>query len=215
MVPTNNRTIVVTNPDPTTAVKEALELAIKNLSHEVDLRFAGDKEARQLAAKSLENILEVMTQKIASVKEQVGQQATSNKELVTQQATSNKELVNQARELTALALTAALQTQEKSAAETRTFIQESIRQLKSGGDESNKTTSEKIEVLREQVTRLASRLDVAQGGFVTGGDTRREDREMHRDAGIATRNIWGIVISIIGTLIAASAVISAVLLSHK
>jgi polyribonucleotide nucleotidyltransferase len=211
----SNPGIVVTNPDPTTAVKEALELAIKNLAHEVDLRFEGDREARQVSAKALDGIIDVLVQKISSMKEQVVQQAASNKELVTQQATSNKELVNQARELTALALTAALQTQEKSAAETRTFIQESIRQLKAGNDESNKTTNEKIEVLREQVTRLGSRIDLAQGGFISGNDVRREERELHRDAGTASTNVWGIVISIIGVLIAATAVISAILLSHK
>lgn len=193
--------IVTTDPDPTTAVKEALELAVKNLSHEVELRFAPRDTAILVAAQSLEDKLAVMSEKILSTKELVIQQAASNKELVTQQAASNKELVNQARELTALALTAALQTQEKSAAETRTFIQESIRQLKSGVDESSKTTNEKIEVLRELVTRLASRLDLAQGGLVTGGENRRESREDRR----AVTEGRALAVAVVAALIAGAA----------
>ena len=198
---------VVTDPDPTTAVKEALELAIRNLSHEIDLRFAGVDTATLIAAQGLVEKLEVMAQKILGVKELVSQQTTSNRELVTQQASSNKELVDQARELTALALTAALQTQEKSAAETRTFIQESIRQLKSGVDESNKTTNEKIEVLRDMVTRLTSRLDLAQGSFIGTTDSRRDNREIMRDTEKSSSDNRTLLVAVVTAVIAGLAIL--------
>lgn len=66
-----NRPEVVTNPDPTTAVKEALELAIKNLSHEMDLRFEAIKDTAIAAA-------------------------SANRELVSQLATANATALNAA-----------------------------------------------------------------------------------------------------------------------
>jgi hypothetical protein len=206
MAPPEKDTIK-TDPDPTTAVKEALELGIKNLSHEISVRFGGIDQATLIAARTLVDTIDVINHKILGVKELVTQQTISNRELVTQQATSNKELVNQARELTALALTAALQTQEKSAAETRTFIQESIRQLKSGVDESNKTTNEKIEVLRDMVTRLASRLDLAQGGFINSNDSRRDNREISRDNERSSSDYRSLIVAVIAVVISGAAIL--------
>ncbi len=200
MVPVERR-VVVTDPDPTAAVEAAVKLAIKNLD---------DKTADHF--KAIENVADLsrdqFKEKLDALVNGINDKFVANEKLANQQAAANKDLVDQLARANSVALQAALLTQEKSAAKFELSVGDQLKQLQVNFDSANKATNEKID-------RLTSRLDLGQGGFQTGGDVRREDREMRRDAGIATTNTWGIVISIIGVLIAASAVISAVLLSRK
>lgn len=200
MAPPDRRT-VVTDPDPTAAVEAAVKLAIKNLDDKTSDHFKAIEDAANLAR-------ELLREKLEALAEGINDKFTANEKLASQQAASNKDLVDQLARANSVALQAALLTQEKSAAKFELSVGDQLKQLQINFDSANKATNEKID-------RLTSRLDLGQGGFQTGGDVRREDREMHRDAGIAATNLWGIIISIIGVLIAASAVISAILLSRK
>lgn len=112
--------IVVTNPDPTAAVKEALELAIKNLDEKIDGRFQAIEQATTLAREESKD-------KLTALKETI-------QGLANERVAANKELVDQLGKANSTALTAALMTQEKSAI-----------QLKLSFDEANKATNEKID----------------------------------------------------------------------
>lgn len=112
--------IVVTNPDPTAAVKEALELAIRNLDEKIDGRFLAIEQATSLAREESKD-------KLTALKETI-------QGLANERVAANKELVDQLGKANSTALTAALMTQEKSAI-----------QLKLSFDEANKATNEKID----------------------------------------------------------------------
>jgi hypothetical protein len=186
--------VVVTNPDPTLAVIERLELLERTINEKFKIR----DEATSLARGEMKETL-------VALSNSVNEKFNANDKLVSQLAAATKALVDKLAEANNVALNAALATQEKLAAKFEVNVGDLL-----------KGVNEKIDVLRAMVTALTSRIDLGQGGFTLSGDTRREDREVHRDAGIAATNIWGIVISIIGVIIAASAVISAVILSgHK
>lgn len=118
---TENR-IVVTDPDPTVAVKEALELAIRNLDEKLAERFRGNDSAIALARNELRDQLIVMDDRI-------------NDKFI-----ANEKLVDQLGRANSTALTAALQTQEKGQA-----------QLKQSFDEANKATNEKIDRLTSRL----------------------------------------------------------------
>lgn len=195
------RHTVVTDPDPTAAVEAAVKLAIKNLDDKTSDHFKAIENASDLAREQLK-------EQLGALANGINDKFAANEKLVSQQAASNKDLVDQLARANSVALQAALLTQEKSAAKFELSVGDQLKQLQVNSDTAYKVVNEKID-------RLTSRLDLGQGGFQMGGDVRKEDRELHRDASIATTNIWGIVISIIGVLIAASAVISAVLLSRK
>lgn len=114
--------IVVTNPDPTLAVKEAMELAIKNLDAKLAERFRASEGAISLARSELRDQLVTMDSRI-------------NDKFI-----ANEKLVDQLGRANSTALTAALQTQEKGQA-----------QLKQSFDEANKATNEKIDRLTSRL----------------------------------------------------------------
>jgi hypothetical protein len=183
------RKTVVTDPDPTAAVEAALKLAIKNLDDKVTLQFHGIDTASVLAREQLKEKLEALS---SGINDKFG----ANEKLVNQQAAANKDLVDQLAKANSVALQAALQTQKESAAKFESSVADLIKQLQVSFDTANKATNEKID-------RLTSRLDLGQGGFTQGNDTRREDREVRRDETTSSTNLWGILIGIAGVLAAA------------
>jgi hypothetical protein len=145
-----NLPIVKTNPDPTEAVKEALTLAIKNLSEKIFNQFGANEKAVVLAREELATTL-------ASMITTIDGKFAANKDLVDQLAKAN-----------AVALTAALSTQKESAAKSEVAIGDMIKQLQTAQDAANKTTNEKID-------RLTSRMDTGEGrGF--GNVESKHDR---------------------------------------
>jgi hypothetical protein len=178
MTPRKNPPEVVTNPDPTTAVKEALELAIRNLSHEIDLRINGIEQATVVAASAL------------------GDKLTSMNNTINDKFIANKDLVDQLAKANATALSAALQTQKESAAKSELSMADLLKQLQNSFETANKATNEKID-------RLTSRLDLGQGGFINSNDSRRELRE----EGKQVTDNRALVIAVIGVVIAVAAFI--------
>jgi hypothetical protein len=179
MTPPRNPPEVVTNPDPTTAVKEALELAIKNLSHEIDLRIEAIEKATEVAASALAD-------KLTSMNNTINDKFVANKDLVDQLAKAN-----------ATALSAALQTQKESAAKSELSMADLLKQLQNSFETANKATNEKID-------RLTSRLDLGQGGFINNNDARRDYREEARDTTKQGVDIRTFVVGLIGIAIAAA-----------
>lgn len=168
--------VVVTNPDPTLAVKEALELAIKNLDEKIAERFKGIDQATVLARNELKDQLGAL-------------EASINDKFV-----ANEKLVDQLGRANSTALTAALQTQEKSAAKTETSIGDMIKQMKTAFDDSNKATNEKID-------RLTSRLDLGEGR-VGGAAGSRQSSD-------STRTF---IVAMIGSVLIATGIIVSVML---
>lgn len=122
MTPPPNDTVVVTNPDPTEAVKEALTLGLSNLDTKLEERFKASEAAIVLARSELKDQLITMDSRI-------------NDKFI-----ANEKLVDQLGRANSTALTAALQTQEKGQA-----------QLKQSFDEANKATNEKIDRLTSRL----------------------------------------------------------------
>lgn len=122
----DDKKTVVTDPDPTEAVKEALTLAIRNLEDKFDRRFEQNDEAVKLAR--------------AELRDQLQAAATANEKLVDQLAKANQ-----------VALTAALQTQKESAAKSELSIADIIRQLQAAFESANKATNEKIDRLTSRL----------------------------------------------------------------
>lgn len=137
--------VVKTNPDPTEAVKEALTLAIKNLSELVNNEFAANDKAVTLARKELEAQLTAMVLTIDG------------------KFAANKDLVDQLAKANAVALSAALQTQKESAAKSEISIGDLIKQLQGSQETANRVTNEKID-------RLTSRMDTGEGKTKGAGD---------------------------------------------
>jgi hypothetical protein len=113
---------VKTNPDPTTAVKDALTLAIKNIDDKFDLRFSAADAAVLLARQELKDQLLQMDSNIA------------NKFL------ANKDLVDQLGAANAAALSAALLTQKEMANKSEAAMAD-----------TNKATNEKIDRLTSRL----------------------------------------------------------------
>ena len=130
--------IVRTDPDPTEAVKEALTLAIKNLDEKFHARFVHLEIATVLARKEL------------------GERLDSFGSTISERFLANKTLVDQLAQANSVALNAALQTQEKSAAKSEIAMADIVKQLQVNFDTANKATNEKID-------RLTSRLDTGEG----------------------------------------------------
>jgi len=130
--------IVVTNPDPTVAVKEALTLAIKNLSSQINSRIDANDRAVTLARDELASTLSAMVLTIDG------------------KFAANKDLVDQLAKANAVALTAALSTQKESAAKSEVAIGDMLKQLQASFVTANQTTNEKID-------RLTSRMDTGEG----------------------------------------------------
>lgn len=144
-VPRGRRRVVVTDPDPTVAVKEALTLAIKNLSDKVSNQFDANDRAVSLARNELAAQLAAM---IISIDGKFA---------------ANKDLVDQLAKANAVALTAALQTQKESAAKSEVAVGDMLKQLQSEFRIANSTTNEKID-------RLTSRIDTGEGQSKGKGD---------------------------------------------
>ena len=124
--PDEVRSVVVTDPDPTAAVKEALELAIRNLDDKIDLRFQGIDQATILAREELKD-------KLDALKETITDAANARAE-------ANKDLVEKLEKTNQSALQAALLTQK-----------EFIEQLQKTFETSNKVTNEKIDRLTSRL----------------------------------------------------------------
>jgi hypothetical protein len=120
------RTVVVTDPDPTAAVKEALELAIRNLDDKIDRRFQGIDQATVLARDELKD-------RLAALQETITDAADAR-------AAANKDLVEKLEKSNQAALSAALLTQK-----------EFIAQLQKTFEVSNKVTNEKIDRLTSRL----------------------------------------------------------------
>lgn len=145
--PPDGDKVVVTNPDPTTAVKEALELAVKNLDEKLAERLRASEAAITLARNELKDQLLTMDSRI-------------NDKFI-----ANEKLVDQLGRANSTALTAALQTQEKGQA-----------QLKQSFDEANKATNEKIDRLTSRLDlgegRIGGAVDNRQTSRQDVQDTR-------------------------------------------
>lgn len=151
--------VVVTNPDPTVAVKEALELAIRNLDEKIDLRFQSIENATDLAREESKD-------KLAALKETI-------QGLANERVAANKELVDQLGKANSTALTAALMTQEKSAI-----------QLKLSFDEANKATNEKIDRIISRLDLGEGRV----GGASDNRQASQQDMRDTRDSANSTRS---------------------------
>ena len=158
--PDEVRGIVVTDPDPTAAVKEALELAIKNLDDKIDRRFVGIDSATVLAREELKDRLAALQKTISDTADA---RAQANKDLVEKLAEGNKDLVEKLERANQIALAAALQTQNNL-----------LNQLQVSFETANKATNEKID-------RLTSRLDTGEGRVGGVDDNRRDNRQQSRD----------------------------------
>lgn len=138
--------VVKTNPDPTEAVKEALTLAIKNLSDKIATQFDSNDRAVVLARDELAAQLGAMVITIDG------------------KFAANKDLVDQLAKANAVALTAALSTQKESAAKSEVAVGDMLKQLQASFETANRTTNEKID-------RLTSRMDTGEGKSRGAGDT--------------------------------------------
>jgi hypothetical protein len=161
MNPPRKEGVVVTDPDPTVAVKEALELAIKNLDDKIDRRFQGIDQATALARDELKDKLIALQSTLTNA--------------ANERATANKDLVEKLEKANQIALTAALQTQKESAAKSELGIADLLKQLQVSFETANKATNEKID-------RLTSRLDTGEGRIGGVDDNRRDYREDRRDS---------------------------------
>jgi hypothetical protein len=155
----DNTRIVVTDPDPTVAVKEALTLAINNLSIQINDHFDSNDKAVLLAREELEKQLAAMILTIDG------------------KFAANKDLVDQLAKANAVALTAALSTQKESAAKSEVAVGDMLKQLQAQFETANRTTNEKID-------RLTSRMDTGEGrGF--GNIENKQDRTTDKGQAIA------------------------------
>jgi hypothetical protein len=179
--PEEVRSVVVTDPDPTAAVKEALELAIKNLDDKIDRRFVGIDQATILARDELKDRLAALQKTISDTADA---RAEANKNLVEKLAEGNKDLVEKLERANQIALAAALQTQNNL-----------LNQLQVSFETANKATNEKID-------RLTSRLDTGEGRVGGVDDNRRDYREERRDAVDYRQYIVAIIAVVVAALIA-------------
>lgn len=113
---------VVTNPDPTEAVKEALTLAIRNLQDRVYDQFRTNEAAIILARGELKD------------------QLIAINSTINDKFSSNKELVDQLGKANAVALSAALETQK-----------DLLKQLQISFETSIKSVNEKIDRLTSRM----------------------------------------------------------------
>jgi hypothetical protein len=141
--------IVKTNPDPTEAVKEALTLAIKNLSDKISGQFDSNDKAVVLAREELASQLSAMIITIDG------------------KFAANKDLVDQLAKANAVALTAALSTQKESAAKSEVAVGDMLKQLQASFETANRTTNEKID-------RLTSRMDTGEGRGIATTDNKQD-----------------------------------------
>jgi hypothetical protein len=175
---------VVTNPDPTEAVKEALTLAIKNLEEKVMLLFRSAGDAVVLARTELGEKLAAMKNALESA--------------AAEKASSNKDLVEKLEKANQIALTAALQTQKESAAKSELSMADLLKQLQVSFETANRATNEKID-------RLTSRLDTGEGRVVSDSSNRQTAREDSRDYKRTETDNRAFYVSLIAAAVAAAA----------
>lgn len=189
--PKTEAPIVVTNPDPTVAVKEALELAIKNLDDKIDRRFQGIDQATILAREELKEKLKALQETI--------QNAANEK------ASANKDLVEKLEKANQVALTAALQTQKESAAKSELSMADIVRQLQVSFETANKATNEKID-------RLTSRLDTGEGRVGGAVDNRQMVRQDVQDTRHSSESTRTFIMALIAAVLIATGIIVSILL---
>ena len=185
---------VVTDPDPTAAVKEALTLAIKNLEEKIDGRFESVDRATVIARDELKDKLLAMQRTLEG---SANERASANKDLVDQLAKANQ-----------VALTAALQTQKESAAKSELAMADMLRQLQNSFETSNRATNEKID-------RLTSRLDTGEGRIGGAVSNRQDAREEGRDDRKSATDNRSALIALIGVVVAGIALAMGWLVGHK
>jgi len=170
-----NLPTVKTNPDPTDAVREALTLAIKNLTENINNQFDADAKAVVLAREELAAQLAAMVMTIDG------------------KFAANKDLVDQLAKANAVALSAALQTQKESAAKSEVSIGDLIKQLQASQETANRVTNEKID-------RLTSRMDTGEGRGLAA-DRGRLDLDVSRGRTISMGQVAiaaaGLVLAIV------------------
>jgi hypothetical protein len=171
-----SRGTVVTDPDPTEAVKEALTLAVKNLEEKVDLRFNNHDAAVRLAREEL--------------REQLQYAKEANKELVNQLATANQ-----------VALTAALQTQKESAAKSDLSMTDRLKQLQDNIETSIRTTNEKIDRLTSRADLGEGNLRRALSNRVDSREDDRDNRKHFVDNRSSQIALVGVISTVVGVLI--------------
>jgi hypothetical protein len=177
--------VVVTEPDPTEAVKEALTLAIKNLEDKMTVLFQGGND---ISSATRVEFLD----RLATLKSTLENAAA-------EKASSNKDLVEKLEKANQTALTAALQTQKESAAKSEVAMGDLLKQLQANYETANRTTNEKID-------RLTSRLDTGEGrvvGVDLNSSKSREDTRDYRRTEVDNRSFY---VSLAAAIIAAGAV---------
>lgn len=179
----DDASVVTTNPDPTAAVKEAVTLAIKNLEEKIEGRFVGNDEAVKLA------------------RDELRAQLIKLESAINEKFVANEKLVDQLGKANSTALTAALATQEKSYAEMKLTIGDSLKQMKISTDEAFKATNEKID-------RLTPRFDFGEGRSAGVDINRRDNRQ---DSADSSR----LVVAVIGVAVAIAALVAGYALGNK
>jgi hypothetical protein len=192
--PKGDSSVVKTNPDPTQAVLERLELLERTINDKFEIRDGATTLARGELKDTLAALLNAVNDKFSA-----------NEKLVSQLATATKDLVDQLAKANAVALAAALSTQKESAAKFELNVGELLKGLASNFATEIKATNDKIEVLRTMVTALTSRLDLGQGGTASSDKNRYDLREDTRDTKKNTTDNRTFVVAVIGAAIAAVA----------
>jgi hypothetical protein len=177
MIKKSDDAIVKTDPDPTEAVKEALTLAVKNIDGRIDA-----------LAKQVQDKFDALDKATDLARQELADKLNATMETIKGMFAANKDLVDQLARANQTALTAALLTQEKSAAKTETAMIDMLKQLQSSFVTANLATNEKID-------RLTSRLDTGEGRIVATDASRTEfkrDAVSERDFSL---NTWALLIS--------------------
>lgn len=178
------RAVVVTDPDPTERVKEALELAIKNLDEKFDRRLQGIDTATVLAREELKEKLIALQSTLTNAAKE---RADANKDLVEKLEKSNQS-----------ALAAALLTQKEGAGKTEVALGDLIKQAVASFETA-------IKVVNEKIDRLTSRMDTGVD-WRGGVDASRMDyREQARDSTRAAVDYRMYIIAVIGVIMAVAA----------
>lgn len=161
--------------DPTSAVKEALTLAVKNIHDKIDNLETRVFDKFLTLDKATDLARDELTYKLTSMMETIEGMFAANKDLVDQLARANQ-----------TALTAALLTQEKSASETKSTTLDMLKQLQANFQIANLATNEKID-------RLTSRLDLGDGRGMASATDRfesRSDMNSNRTHLNSTISVW-------------------------
>jgi hypothetical protein len=142
--------VIVTDPDPTAAVKEALTLAIDNLSIQINGHFDANDKAVLLAREELEKQLAAMILTIDG------------------KFAANKDLVDQLAKANAVALTAALSTQKESAAKSEVAVGDMLKQLQQAV-----IANDNVFAVLMDAVRVCSLGQITNALFEVGGQYRR------------------------------------------